>query len=262
MKNKLSVAIVILLVLGLTSCMGEKNGEGKKQNNVNVEQTAETEIVDEEMIKDVIEPLLLNEESDEYVVSDDDILKAGTIISDSVSGELSEDEIEGLILMREEEKLAYDVYVTLYEKWGQKIFTNISKSEKTHMEAVGELLVKYDIEDPINPDAKVWEFDSEYLQKLYDDLVVMWNKSLVDALKVGATIEDLDIYDLEELLKETNNEDIVKVYDNLLRGSKNHMIAFEKNLKKKGWEYTAQYITQAHYDEIANWEQEKGNGHK
>ena len=258
MKNKLNIALVAILIIGLSSCVGEKNNEGKKQNNINVEE-ATIEVIDEEIVDEIVDELLWDILGDEYVVSEDDILKTGEIVSDTDYGELSESEKEGLIRMREEEKLAYDVYVTLYEKWGQKIFINISKSEKTHTEAIWELLEKYNIEDPINSDAKVWEFTMPLIQGLYDDLVSMWNKSLVDALKVWTTIEDLDIYDLEEFLKETTNQDIINVYDNLLRGSRNHMRAFEKNLQRKGWTYIAQYITQDHYDEIVNWDQERGN---
>lgn len=38
-------------------------------------------------------------------------------------------EIEGLLFMREEEKLAHDVYLALYAKWGLPIFQNIAQSE-------------------------------------------------------------------------------------------------------------------------------------
>ena len=61
---------------------------------------------------------------------------------------LSAEEIAGLKFMREEEKLAHDVYVALYGLWGDNIFNQISFSETTHTEAVLALLVKYGIPDP------------------------------------------------------------------------------------------------------------------
>lgn len=49
--------------------------------------------------------------------------------------------------MREEEKLARDVYLTFGEKWGLTLFTNIAKSEQTHTDAVKTLLDRYEIKD-------------------------------------------------------------------------------------------------------------------
>ncbi len=61
---------------------------------------------------------------------------------------LTEAEVEGLLYMREEEKLAHDVYVTLYGIWGTPVFQNIANSEQTHTEAVKNLLDIYGLEDP------------------------------------------------------------------------------------------------------------------
>ena len=56
---------------------------------------------------------------------------------------LSQEEINGLIHMRIEEKLARDVYTVLGERWNARVFLNIKLSEQTHMEAVRRLLNKY-----------------------------------------------------------------------------------------------------------------------
>jgi hypothetical protein len=76
------------------------------------------------------------------------------------------------------------------------------------------------------------------------------NKTDVDALKVGATIEEVDIVDLQKHLKETDNKDIALVYDNLMRGSRNHLRAFVKNLNTRGITYAPQYLTQTEYNTI------------
>ena len=162
---------------------------------------------------------------------------------------LSDAEKEGLILMREEEKLARDTYTYFYEKYGQNIFGNIDDSEEKHKSAVLPLLEKYNLEDPIKDDTP-GVFTMPMLDNLYKDLITAWNVSLVEALKVGMTIEDLDIKDLNELLEGTEDEDIIRVYENLLKWSYNHLRAFKKNLDKKGWEYTPQFISQEEYDEI------------
>ena len=49
--------------------------------------------------------------------------------------QLTEAEENHILYMREEEKLARDVYLTLYELWGAEIFANISESEQQHMDA-------------------------------------------------------------------------------------------------------------------------------
>lgn len=105
---------------------------------------------------------------------------------------LNSAELTSLSVMREEEKLARDVYITLYNKWGVNIFTNISHSEQTHMDAILMLLSKYSLTDPVGNNA-VGVFNNVTLQNLYNQLVAQGNTSVLDAYKVGATIEDLDI---------------------------------------------------------------------
>ena len=81
---------------------------------------------------------------------------------------------------------------------------------------------------------------------------------MVDALTVGATVEDLDIKDLQTLMAEADNEDILAVYQNLIKGSRNHMRAFTRMLNRNGGSYEAQFITEAEYEEIINAPPENG----
>ncbi len=170
---------------------------------------------------------------------------------------LSQEEKDGLVMMREEEKLAHDVYITLYEKWQNNIFRNIASSESTHTDAVRYLIERYNLEDPVKDNA-VGIFSNQIFSKLYRELVEKGNNSLSDALFVGATIEDLDIKDLQDLISKTNNQDILVVYDNLSRGSRNHLRSFTKQLSRLGVSYSAQYLTQEQVDKIISSEQERG----
>ncbi len=174
------------------------------------------------------------------------------------SGELSEKEREGLITMREEEKLARDVYRTLYDKWGVQTFQNISYSENRHTLAMKTLLDKYGIEDPVKDDT-TGEFTIDEMQKLYDALVDQGSNSLVDALKVGATVEDLDISDLKKWISITDNEDILLSYDNLIRGSRNHIRSYVSQIEAQGASYEAQYLSQDELNEILKGDHEKGS---
>ena len=170
---------------------------------------------------------------------------------------ISEEERVSLLFMREEEKLARDVYRALYEKWNHHVFQNISASEQRHMDAVLTLLEKYDISDPVGTN-DVGVFVNENLQALYLALVDQSSSSLLDAFMVGATIEDLDIFDLQNALDDTDNDDITFVYNNLLKGSRNHMRAFYKNISNLGGEYEAQYLTQTELLEIVESPKESG----
>ncbi len=155
--------------------------------------------------------------------------------------DLSSAEVAGLSYMREEEKLARDVYTKLYERWGSRVFGNIAQSEQRHYDALKTLLDRYLLPDPAeNRDAGV--FSDHALQTLYGDLVAQAETSLAAALRVGATIEDLDIRDLDRALAETDNDDLKLVYENLRRGSGNHMRAFVGQLQSLGETYAAQYI--------------------
>jgi hypothetical protein len=163
---------------------------------------------------------------------------------------LSPEEIADLQFMREEEKLARDVYQVLYEEWDQQIFTNIADSEQTHMDAMLTLLNRYDIDDPVAGNA-AGEFDNPELQDLYDQLVDLGSQSLVDALRVGTAIEEIDIRDLVEAIDETDHADIERVYQSLKRGSENHLRAFVRTLERQtGDTFEPQYLDQDTYDEI------------
>ena len=173
-------------------------------------------------------------------------------------GELTQEETDGLLLMREEEKLARDVYLALYDIHGLNIFNNISSSEQTHTDAVLALLERYSLADPVGENA-TGVFENVDLQQLHDALVAQGTNSLLEALYVGAEIEELDIADIENLkLQVVDNDDIILVYDNLLKGSRNHLRSFHRQIESNGGSYTPSHITQAQYDEIVNSDMERG----
>lgn len=187
----------------------------------------------------------------------DDIIDGNSLTRDVSEETLSEEEKNSLIFMREEEKLARDVYLELYKKWGQKVFKNIAESEATHTAAVKTLLDRYEITDPVTSD-EVGSFTNPEFTQLFEELTTQGKQSLYDALVVWATIEDLDIKDLQEQSKNIDNADILLVYSNLERGSRNHLRAFTKNITSMGWEYEPQYISRTEYKNIISSAQEKG----
>lgn len=163
---------------------------------------------------------------------------------------LSPDEIAGLRFMREEEKLAHDVYVAMDAMWGHRSFANIALSETTHTEAILALLTKYGIDDPA-AGKPAGVFEDPQLQALYDTLVAAGAASLVEGLRVGALIEETDIRDIEQRKAVTDEEDILNVYRSLLCGSRNHLRAFNAALLDLGVTYAARILTQQEWDAIA-----------
>jgi hypothetical protein len=171
---------------------------------------------------------------------------------------LSAVEAENLAFLREEEKLARDVYLYLFDVWGQWIFENIAASEQQHMDAVKNLLDKYHLVDPAAGNGE-GVFTNPDLQALYENLTQQGSASKLDALVVGATIEDMDIYDLQEILSDTEKPDTTKVCENLMKGSRNHLRAFVGEIEMLGEPYEPQYLSQEEFDAILSSPREKGS---
>ena len=152
--------------------------------------------------------------------------KGGRDNEGSTTPVLTEKEAEHLTFLREEEKLARDVYIALANQYGSSIFVNISASEQKHMDSVKGLIDKYGLIDPVVDDTP-GVFTNTFLAEIYSDLMVKGSISLKDALEVGVEIELIDIHDIEEeMLPDVIQVDVVSVLQNLLAGSYNHLDAF------------------------------------
>ncbi len=167
--------------------------------------------------------------------------------------ELSTAETADLRFMREEEKLARDVYLTMDEYWGDltPVFANIAMSEEIHTSTVDYILDKYGVEDPVINDT-VGVFTNQGLQELYDQLVAKGRSSFIDALYVGGLIEEKDMKDILAAINATDERAIIIAYSNLLDGSKNHLRAFVRVIEAQGLVYEAQYLDDEEVQLILN----------
>lgn len=165
--------------------------------------------------------------------------------------DISESEEKKLKYMREEEKMAHDFYVIMYEKWGLRPFSNISKAEQRHMSVVKSMLDKYSIQDPVK-DLTQGIFSNSDIKVMYENLLEQGNKSAIDALKAGAEIEEVDIADLMKAIDNTDNKDLKLVYNNIMNGSYNHLRAFVRVLDRRGVEYVPKHLDKNMFDEIIN----------
>ena len=172
--------------------------------------------------------------------------------------ELNEIAASELLKMREEEKVARDVYAALGDMWGNPVF-NITNSEQKHMNAMKKMLDRFDMEDPITTDVP-GEYANQAFTDLYNKLIESGSVSLLHALKVGAKIEELDLVDLRIAGEQVEDPILTKVYGNLQRATRNHLRAFAKQIQANGGTYEAEFLTQEEFDTIAASPMEKGMG--
>jgi len=163
---------------------------------------------------------------------------------------LDETESAQLVLMREEEKLARDTYITLYDLWGMKLFSNISGSEQNHMDAMLKMLIKYGIPDPVVSDEVGSFSDAIGLAALYQQLVSRGEDSQLEALQVGAYLEEMSIRDLREAVAYTDEPALINSYSNLLAASRNHLRTFVGHIENLGVDYQAQILDQSDVEDI------------
>jgi hypothetical protein len=143
--------------------------------------------------------------------------------------QLSADEATRVLFMREEEKLAMDIYQALSQKWRLRIFSNIAAGERRHFDAVERMIIRYELSDTALP--APGSFGNAELQMLYNDLLAKGERSLADALQVGVIIEEKDIAGLKDAISATNKRDLLTIYGNLQNGSLKHLSAFNSRLQ-------------------------------
>ena len=95
--------------------------------------------------------------------------------------------------------------------------------------------------------ARLDEMKNESVQM---DSLLTEKSNEVEALKIGAFIEEYDIADLKKLIAETTNPDVIAVYSNLLKGSENHLRAFVRTLKIRGVVYSPQILSSTDFAAI------------
>lgn len=179
----------------------------------------------------------------------------GSVLSEDL--DFDESELNILLHMKEEEKLAMDVYTALSRKWRQPVFSNISRAENTHMNAVIYLLQTYG--DEYTEVGQPGEYTNYEFQTLYNELVSKGLSSIQEAYMVGALIEEMDIKDLTESINNVTNENIILVFENLKKGSRNHLRAFNRQITRSGLTYVPVHISQTEYDQIVSSAHETGS---
>ena len=190
--------------------------------------------------------------------TDETILdEKSALISSALSyPELTVEEETGILLMREEEKMAHDVYTAFSSQYGLPIFSNIASSENKHYQAIYTLISAYDLSDPST--GIEGTFTDPAIGELYNQLKDRGATSVEDALKTGAFIEEYDIIDLEKLIEATENPAIRQIYGNLLRGSRNHLRSFVSTLATYGITYAPELMDESDFEAVISSPMESG----
>lgn len=160
-------------------------------------------------------------------------------------------ETASILYMREEEKLARDIYSVFHEFWStepRSIFSNIAQSEQRHGDALNTLITHYKLPNPVI--ATIGKFTEPKLQNLYQQLLIAGQSSITAALEVGAALEEIDITDLNTMLQHSENPNIQAVYQELLRGSHDHLRAFVHQLQLHHISYPPKTLQPTEFNKI------------
>ena len=168
----------------------------------------------------------------------------------STKSQLTQELQDSITYMYNEEKLAKEVYLNIYEKQSlQQLYNIATKSEVKHEEAVNNLAIKYDLNITQYPDTDIpydknsidkygsGQYAVEAIQELYDMLYNKGINSQQDALEVGCMVEVTDIDDLDKYIIQasaSNASDVLEVFNFLRDGSYIHYWAFDNGLKNIG----------------------------
>jgi hypothetical protein len=161
---------------------------------------------------------------------------------------LSAHEKEGLSFIWEEEKMARDLYTSLYESDNLTIFIDLARSEQSHMDQARAIIDKYALTIPGKDEQGVYQ--NQTLQNVHDELLAKGLSSDQDALNAAATFEEISIIDLEKELNATHAEDVKVMFQGLLAGSQKHLRSYVTELKDRGIEYDPRYLGKDEFEKI------------
>jgi len=254
-------SVAISFAIGLSACNA---GDSSSTGSIDTEST-DTSFVNGLTAVEVVE------------VSDDSSNESEDESSSSNESQLDKAEQHHLIFMRQEEKLARDVYTSLAGMWpDSRIFVNIGEgSEQTHTDVMRDKLEEFNVDDP-EPNTDILpssigvftgELYGSYFNANYQALINKGSQSELDALYVGALIEELDMHDIVEcpdIIKDTDNgisdcglnytdePSLINAYSSLLDGSKSHLKAYVGRIESIIGEgnYEAQILSQDDVNEI------------
>ncbi|OPY49832.1 MAG: DOMON domain protein [Methanosaeta sp. PtaU1.Bin112] len=161
---------------------------------------------------------------------------------------ISQREKDGLLFIWEEEKTARDLYASLFERYDDPIFSDLARSEQSHMDQARAIIDEYGLAIPGKDEQGV--FENQTLQKIHDELLARGLQSHEEALQVAATFEEISIMDLKKELDSSQVEDAKTMYQGLLAGSRKHLRSYVSDLEDLNIKYDPQYLDRDEFEGI------------
>ncbi len=164
-------------------------------------------------------------------------------------GNPSSEQVNGIVFIHEEEKLAFLLCNAFYRIWQTEIFSTLRDSEKSHIGAMEVLGDKYSLE--LHADLKAAELKHTELQALFDSLLAEGQPSVENALEATAALEELSVIELRVQSQRTAElNDFNLTYSKLLKASRNHLRLIVNQLLQQGISYSPRYLTQREFNDI------------
>lgn len=129
--------------------------------------------------------------------------------------------------LRQEEKLAHDLYVLADSLYGAQQFGNIAQAEVHHGQAINSLLAGYSMADP-NAGQAEGVFTDPQIQKTYNELAARIRQSQDEAAQVGILAEKTDIADLKKTIDSSPPAAVKSTLSHLVTASERHLQAFTR----------------------------------
>lgn len=204
-------------------------------------------------------PVSENTDQDTYEIAIDNLsdseLALAAILTDAALTEISDAEETDLLKVWQDHKISRDLYQAYYKMWGSQTFINTVSDEQHNMDVVDILLEKYQL---TSPEDVAGIFANQDAQDLYDLMLSAGSASSEESLRLGATLEDMIICELQNLLGQTDNVDIQTIYHNAIKSARNHLRLFVAQLSLAGIAYEPQYLSAEDYAAIISSSIETG----
>lgn len=183
-----------------------------------------------------------------------------SLIVEYPAEELNAEETSKLLYLRSVEKMAYDIYVSLADRWQLPMLFKMKQGESIHQAFITTLLAKYQLADPYATHSTRGVYQEQDLDKLFSQLLPQSLQSFSKTLAVIATIEEFEIHKLQEALATTDSQDVKFLYQNLLKDARNHLRTSINTLRNKDqtYNYSPQYLTTDEFNQIVNAPKERG----
>ncbi len=162
--------------------------------------------------------------------------------------QITETEAGDLQLLREEEKLARD----LFRDWSDRseLFGAVAHSKQLHFEIVGALLQRHQVTDRTLGGEGLYVFPQ--LQTLHQELLARGGSTELEALAAGAELHERDLVGLEEAAGRSQLEDVRASLAEIQRGARNHLRGCVEELALQGVDYAPRLLSPEAFAAIIN----------